>query len=205
MNGPEFVERIDMLLKLRNLKRQTLADAFNFDLSTITQWKTKNRLPDVKLAFNIATYLNVSLSWLLSGNLSTQWIEENDCSLSPYKIMDRIDRTIMNKTGNNERVFDENFYKIILDLISLNEIISLKNNYLEPDLVKIYRISKRLDVQFQWVLNGNDPRLPKIDQHFISLTEKYLNHIIAFDCLPADEQQIIDKITQRLFILTRDK
>lgn len=63
----EFVERIDDLLKEKNLKRAALCDAIGLTHSAITDWKKRGTIPAGDVCVKIARYLDVDVEYLITG------------------------------------------------------------------------------------------------------------------------------------------
>lgn len=64
----DFVNRIDLKLKEKNVKRQAMYDDLNLNHSAVTAWKKRGTIPSGDICLKIANYLNVSVEWLLTGN-----------------------------------------------------------------------------------------------------------------------------------------
>ena len=64
----EFVERIDELLKEKNLKRAALCDAVGIDVTSISAWKKRGTIPAGDVCVKIARYLKVDVEYLITGN-----------------------------------------------------------------------------------------------------------------------------------------
>lgn len=67
ITGEGIVNRIDLKLKERNLKRSFLAESVNFSLQGLTDWKRRGTIPAADVAYRISQALGVSLEWLLTG------------------------------------------------------------------------------------------------------------------------------------------
>lgn len=63
----DFVERIDLLLKERNLKRSALCEAVEIDSTSISVWKKRGTIPSGDVCVKIAKYLNVDVEYLITG------------------------------------------------------------------------------------------------------------------------------------------
>lgn len=63
----DFVDRIDLKLKERNLKRASLCEEVNITHSALTDWKKRGTIPSADVCFRIAEYLEVSAEWLVTG------------------------------------------------------------------------------------------------------------------------------------------
>lgn len=63
----DFVERIDLLLKEKNLKRSALCDDLELTHSAISDWKKRGTIPSGDVCVKIAKYLNVDVEYLITG------------------------------------------------------------------------------------------------------------------------------------------
>ncbi|MDD5789246.1 MAG: helix-turn-helix transcriptional regulator [Spirochaetia bacterium] len=63
----DFVERIDELLKEKNLKRAALCDDLGLTHSAITDWKKRGTIPAGDVCVKIARYLDVDVEYLITG------------------------------------------------------------------------------------------------------------------------------------------
>ena len=84
MSGIELVERIDDLLKNKGLNRPAMAEELGFSVSNIAHWKRRNSLPDAQTIYAMSKYLNVSVSYLLTGN------NDSDLSSDVYLMAKKI-------------------------------------------------------------------------------------------------------------------
>lgn len=66
-NGREIVERIDNILKRKNLKRQSVCDFAGCTPTAIVHWKNQGSIPSADTAIKIAEFLGVSVQWLITG------------------------------------------------------------------------------------------------------------------------------------------
>ncbi|MGI5096542.1 helix-turn-helix transcriptional regulator [Treponema socranskii] len=78
--GCDIVDRIDELLKQRNLKRQVLADAVKFNVANIAHWKNRGNVPAADTALKIAQFFGTSVEWLITGK-DPDGISDNDKKL----------------------------------------------------------------------------------------------------------------------------
>lgn len=93
-SGKEIVEIIDLLLQEKNLTRKDFCKSLNIPPSTIATWKTRNIFPTVEPLALIAQKLEISLDWLVCGELFDipgdfrDLLERfNSCSVSQQKII----------------------------------------------------------------------------------------------------------------------
>lgn len=62
-----FVERIEILLEEKKLKRIALANTIGIPNQSITDWKKRGTIPAGDIVLKIAQYLDVSFEWLITG------------------------------------------------------------------------------------------------------------------------------------------
>ena len=104
INGYDMVERIDMLLQNKNLKRIDIAKAVDFSVNNISRWKTKGCLPDISVGLQVADYLGVSVRFLLTGQE-----EPNELNCEEKEILE-----LFKKLEHDER-------RIIIELLKIME------------------------------------------------------------------------------------
>lgn len=84
-----FYERLLDELKYKGLTIATLAKGIEVADSTIRNFKN-NVMPKADLVVKIADYLNVSVSWLVSGQGKKQQLSYREMSESSFVIADKI-------------------------------------------------------------------------------------------------------------------
>ena len=104
----DFVDRIDVLLKARNLKRSALCDALGLSSTSITDWNRRGTIPSADVAIMIARYLGVSVEFLVLGEEKEKPPEKNECFcreelLAAIKILEGIEKRIK-KTAPEKNV-----------------------------------------------------------------------------------------------------
>lgn len=73
-----FVERIDELLKKKNLSRNDLNSAIGLPKNIIAQWKIRETIPAADVAVKIAQYLDTSVEYLVNGTEKDAYKEKYD-------------------------------------------------------------------------------------------------------------------------------
>ena len=105
-----IVERIDNLLKERNLNRVVLAEAIGIKPQNISAWSVRGTVPAGDICLKIAEYLNVSIVWLISGKEDGMSNEER-WVLSQWKSLDAVQkdtvRTLLNKWESDRTAFEK--------------------------------------------------------------------------------------------------
>ena len=109
-NGMLIVERIDNLLKKRNLNRVALAEAIGIKPQNISAWSVRGTVPAGDICLKIAEYLNVSVVWLISGREDGMSNEER-WVLSQWKSLDAVQkdtvRTLLEKWESDRTAFEK--------------------------------------------------------------------------------------------------
>ena len=72
----DFVNRIDEILREKNIKRVALCTDLELTQTAITDWARRNTIPAGDICLKIAEYLGVSVEWLLTGKESGLTSEE---------------------------------------------------------------------------------------------------------------------------------
>ena len=109
-NGMLIVERIDNLLKERNLNRVALAEAIGIKPQNISAWSVRGTVPAGDICLKIADYLNVSIEWLICGKEDGMSNEER-WVLSQWKSLDVVQkdtvRTLLEKWESDRTAFEK--------------------------------------------------------------------------------------------------
>lgn len=103
MDGSEFVERLDFLLKKRNLKRLALSD-IGIPPQTITNWKRRNNMPTLDVAERIADFFGLSIDELIQKKRKKNdfFIEEEEVDLlKKYRILPKNDKELVGNLVDN--------------------------------------------------------------------------------------------------------
>lgn len=97
MSNIEIVERIDSLLKERNLKRQAVYDFAQIAYNSFPNWTKKEdtKIP-VQALYRIAQFLNVSVEYLLTGKEAGGISPEEAEMLRKYKSLEPCDQNAVN-------------------------------------------------------------------------------------------------------------
>lgn len=93
-NGKDFVDRVDMILKQKNIKRMALATEIGQTVQAFTDWKRRDSIPSVNIVVQISQYLDVSLEWLITGkepqNFECSELEKQ--FLNSFRLLDEHDK-----------------------------------------------------------------------------------------------------------------
>ncbi len=71
-----FIKRLDILLKLNNLKLEYLCEQINISQSAISNLRKCDGIPTADTTWKIANYFHISLDWLISGKINYEIKEE---------------------------------------------------------------------------------------------------------------------------------
>lgn len=93
-HGRDFVDRIDLILKQKNLKRMALANELKQSVQAFTDWKRRDSIPSADIVVQIADFLNVSTDWLITGQKKKEEKLSADerNMLEAYRLLDEKDR-----------------------------------------------------------------------------------------------------------------
>jgi len=198
-NGSDLVDRIDELLKARNIKRQALCDSVGISLQAITNWKTKNSMPLADTAVRIAEYFGVSVDYLVTGKIPCPY----DTELDPEAVVSRIILLLQEKTGIPEWQENDALYLPLKDIVSKETLSNWRCKRSIPDTQTLWNISSALKTQFQFLVTGTTVLDSDYNPHTIELARQYDSLIKNIDCLYDSDRQIIENLVSRLFKLKR--
>jgi len=88
-----FGQRLEQLLNEKGIQQTTLAEHLNMANSTISQWKTGKRSPDIESLMKIAKFLNCTTDYLLGMSNSQH---------SPNSPKDEVDELDIVIAAHNE-------------------------------------------------------------------------------------------------------
>lgn len=186
----EIVEIIENYLKEKKLSLRKFSALVGIPYTTILSWKKKNTLPSIEFISKIASFMNVSLEFLVNGALA---VGENNTLENVYSrrsILYRIKIVLRQK--NNEYDTESLYNKYLKDIVDYEVLINWvegRANIAEDVLPKI---AAQLDVSLQWLLTKDEYHQEDFDAHIYGLTTKYPGLLKGYDYLNKEEQKFID-------------
>lgn len=79
-----FFERFELLLETKGVSRSKFADDLQIRTALISEWKKNGNLPNGENAVKIAKYFDISLDYLLTGELKNEISDEDAALLVRY-------------------------------------------------------------------------------------------------------------------------
>lgn len=186
----EIVEIIENYLKEKKLSLRKFSALVGIPHTTIFSWKKKNTLPSIEFISKIASFMNVSLEFLVNGALA---VGENNTLENVYSrrsILYRIKIVLRQK--NNEYDTESLYNKYLKDIVDYEVLINWvegRANIAEDVLPKI---AAQLDVSLQWLLTKDEYHQEDFDAHIYGLATKYPGLLKGYDYLNKEEQKFID-------------
>ena len=132
LNNLSFGGRLSSIRKINNLKQKDIAAELNFSDKTISSWENDLSEPGITEIKKLADYFNVSIGFLLTGEISTQ----HDGELSKKIVLQQAYEKMYNETYTFVCKFEhidkntfESLFKITPNaaLCNLNAIIKHDN------------------------------------------------------------------------------
>lgn len=107
----DFVNRIDLKLQDKNLKRAALCEDLGLSSTSITDWARRGTVPAGDICIRIADYLGVPVEWLVTGKEVSLTSEERTL-LKQWKVLteeqkDTI-RTLLEKWVSDSQAKEKN-------------------------------------------------------------------------------------------------
>ncbi|MBQ1983072.1 MAG: helix-turn-helix transcriptional regulator [Spirochaetaceae bacterium] len=196
-NGVELVEILDNYLKSKNISRRQFSTLVDIPNSTIATWKSKNILPSVDLLAKIAKFMNVSLDWLVYGelfeNANEQNTYENPCSRK--NILYRIEIVLRQTTNDYDYDFKSQHEKYLNEIIDFETLINWSDYKTEIPESTLQKIATKLKVPLQWLLTKDEyHHEDDINAYgwLFGLAKAYPGLLKGYDCLEEEDQKFID-------------
>ena len=196
-NGVELVEILDNYLKSKNISRRQFSTLVDIPNSTIATWKSKNILPSVDLLAKIAKFMNVSLDWLVYGelfeNANEQNTYENPCSRK--NILYRIEIVLRQTTNDYDYDFKSQHEKYLSDIIDFETLINWGEYKTDIPESTLQKISAKLKVPLQWLLTKDEYHHEDDINAYgwvFGLAKAYPGLLKGYDWLEEEDQKFID-------------
>lgn len=195
--GVEIVEILDDFLSSRKLSRRQFCTLIDIPNSTIATWKSKNILPPLELIAKIAAFMNVSLDWLVYGelfeNANNQNNYENPCSR--ISILYRIEIVLRQTTNDYDYDFKSQHEKYLKDIIDYETLINWSNYKVDIPESTLQQIAAKLKVPLQWLITKDEyHHEDDINAYgwIFGLAKQYEGLLKGYDCLEEEDQKFID-------------
>jgi len=180
-NGIELVDILDKYLKEKGLSRRQFCALTDIPNSTIGTWKSKNVMPSIDLVSKVAKFMNVSLDWLVDGEIfeNATAANNNENPYSRVNIQYRIEiimrqkyeHKIPDKTKTHDsRYLHELFLNDIVEFEIFDNWV-LGRGYISDNVLPM--IANRLEVPLQWILTQDEYHQEDFDAYIYSLAKKY--------------------------------
>ena len=198
--GSEFVDIIDEYLKEKKISRRQFCALIEIPNSTVASWKSKNVMPSVELVAKVARFMNVSLDWLVYGEIFENDSKENTLNniYSRKSIQYRIEiilrQKFYQKIPDTSKAYESRYiHELFLNDIVEFEIFEnwvLGKGYISDNVLP--EISKRLEVPLQWLLTKDEYHQEDFDEFIYSLAIKWNGLIKGIDSADEEDQKFVD-------------
>ena len=195
--GVEIVEILDDFLSSKNLSRRQFCTLVDIPNSTIATWKSKNILPPLELIAKIAAFMNVSLDWLVYGelfeNANVQNTLENPCSRR--SILERIGDVLRQTYEDYDYDFKSQHEKYLKDIIDYETLINWGQYKVDIPETTLQQIASKLKVPLQWLITKDEyHHEDDINKYgwVFGLAKQYEGILKGYDCLEEEDQKFID-------------
>lgn len=197
----EMLEILDEYLKNENLSRRKFCSLVNIPNSTISSWKQKNVLPSIEVVAKIAQFMNVSLDWLVYGDIGENQGNSYENVYSRRSILYRIKIVLRQKNNDYDYDTESLYNKYLKDIVDYEVFMNWVTGRANMPEDVLPKIATSLDVSLQWLLTEDEFHQEDFDVHIYGLATKYPRLLKGYNYLNEEEQKFIDHyITSRLEI-----
>ena len=197
----EFVEILDNYLKEKKISRRQFCALVDIPNTTISSWKTKNVLPSIEFVAKIAKFMNVSLDWLVNGDIVDNASQENTYEnlTSRRSIVYRIEIILRQNNNDYDYNLESLHQKYLSEIIDYETLINWMNYKANINETILPAIAKKLNVSLQWLLTKDEYHQDDFDARIYGLAKTYPGLLRRYDCLDEEDQKFIDHyITSKL-------
>ena len=199
----EIVEILENYLKEKKISLRQFSALVDIPHSTILTWKKKNTLPSIEFISRIAAFMNVSLDWLVNGEIAEGLDNSYENPCSRRSILYRIEIVLRQKNVDYDYDTESLYNKYLKDIVDyevlMNWVVGRAN--MPEDVLP--KIAARLDVSLQWLLTKDEYHQQDFDAYIYGLASKYPGLLKGYNCLDEEDQKFIDHyITSRLEVQT---
>ena len=204
----EIVEILENYLKEKKLSLRQFSALVDIPHSTILTWKKKNTLPSIEFISKIASFMNVSLDWLVNGALA---IGENNTLENVYSrksILYRVEIVLRQNNQDYDYDIESLHNKYLKDIVEFEVLINWVAGRVNISEDVLPKIAAQLDVSLQWLLTKDEYHQEDFNAHLYGLAIKYPGILKGYNCLDEEDQKFIDHyIVSRLELrqLKREK
>lgn len=187
----EFLKILDDYLKTKNLSRRQFCILTDIPTTTLSSWKSKNLLPSVEFVAKIAKFMNVSLDWLVNGEITDNSDNtlENPCSRK--SIVYRIEIVTRQKFNDFDYDPESLHKKYLSDIVDYELLTNWELGKANISENVLPAIAKKLDVSLQWLLTKEEYHVD-ITEYEVQLAMKYQGLLKGYNCLDEEDQKFID-------------
>jgi transcriptional regulator with XRE-family HTH domain len=213
-SGEALVNRIDSVLSEIGKSRKELCKVADISIQSINNWKKQNSVPAADTAIKIANYLEVSVEWLINGELNLS----GDFDSQPSQVYYRIYNLLLEKTGLSEpdnapskpEVMFSVLHKPLSNIISNTTLNNWRQNRACPDGNVLLKIAEYFNQSFAFLATGktvsseiNGDPITKEDYQDYCIYKKHKELIWSFELLYDADKRNISRLIARLFRLRR--
>ena len=120
----EFVEILENYLKEKKISRRQFCALVDIPNTTISSWKSKNILPSIELVAKIAKFINVSLDWLVYGDLVDNQDNTYENPYSRRSILYRIEIVLRQKNMDYDYNTESLYNKYLKNIVDYEVLIN---------------------------------------------------------------------------------
>lgn len=191
----EIVEILENYLKEKKISLRQFSVLVDIPHSTILTWKKKNTLPSMEFISKIAAFMNVSLDWLVNGELA---VDEDNTNENPYSrrsILYRIE--IVLRQNNKDRDYDDDddfeslHNKYLKNIVDYEVIKNWKEGRSNMPEWVLPKIAAQLKVSLQWLLTKDEYHQSDFNAYIYGLAKTYPDLLKGYNCLEEEDQKFI--------------
>lgn len=202
-SGAQIAEILENFLAEKKLSRRQFCALVDIPSSTIGMWKLKNSYPSIELASRIAQFMNVSLDWLINGEICPGYENSEAEPTYPKLITNRLYQLISEQNDYHSVYgYNKEFHDLFLkDIVDYESFFNWDQGRAVLPLSTFVKLAEKANVSLQYLLTGKDSDKSfetelELDSYRIKrLYEKYKYAIWNLDTLDEESRKLcLDQI-----------
>ena len=187
----EIVEILENYLKEKKISLRQFSALVDIPHSTILTWKKKNTLPSIEFISRIAAFMNVSLDWLVNGEIAEGLDNSYENPCSRRSILYRIEIVLRQKNVDYDYDTESLYNKYLKDIVEYEVLMNWVAGRANMPEDVLPKIAARLDVSLQWLLTKDEYHQQDFDAYIYGLATKYPSLLKGYNCLDEEDQKFV--------------
>ncbi len=116
-----FIDRLTILLKENNITAKSLTQTIGISQTSVSDWKRGKSSPSIKTLIDISKFFNISIDWLLTGEIYSENIAVSGNVSGNNNIVNSNHSSVVVRNGQEHPLSDE-----VCEIIRIYEALDVR-------------------------------------------------------------------------------